>query len=47
LFFTLLPGGTTCTVGGSVYEIVYVVLTLAIDVLYLFGGGVIVSELLW
>jgi uncharacterized membrane protein len=37
-----LPGGTTCTVGGSVYEIVYVVLTLATDVLHLFGGGVIV-----
>ncbi len=40
--FTLLPGGTTYTVGGSAYEIVYVVLTLATDVLYLFGGGVIV-----
>ena len=39
--FTLLPGGTTYTIGGSIYELVYVTLTLATDVLYLFGGGVI------
>lgn len=39
--FTLLPGGATYTVGGSIYEIIYVVLTLTTDVLYLFGGGVI------
>jgi uncharacterized membrane protein len=39
--FTLLPGGTTYTVGGSIYEIVYVILTLTTNVLYLFGGGVI------
>jgi uncharacterized membrane protein len=39
--FTLLPGGTTYTLGGSIYAVVYVVLTLATDVLYLFGGGVI------
>ena len=39
--FTLLPGGTTYTLGGSIYEVVYVTLTLATDVLYLFGGGVI------
>jgi hypothetical protein len=39
--FTLLPGGTTYTLGGSIYEVVYVILTLATDVLYLFGGGVI------
>jgi hypothetical protein len=39
--FTLLPGGISYTVGGSIYEIVYVILTLTTDVLYLFGGGVI------
>jgi uncharacterized membrane protein len=39
--FTLLPGGTTYTLGGSIYAVVYVILTLATDVLYLFGGGVI------
>ena len=27
--------------GGSVYDVIYVLLTIAIDVLYLFGGGVI------
>jgi hypothetical protein len=37
----LLPGGTTYMIGGSIYEVVYVILTLTTDVLYLFGGGVI------
>jgi uncharacterized membrane protein len=39
--YALLPGGTTYAIGGSIYQIVYVVLTLTTDVLYLFGGGVI------
>ena len=34
-------GGVTYVSGGSVYDIIYVLLTIAIDVLYLFGGGVI------
>ncbi len=40
--FSLLPGSSTYTVGGSVYQIIYVDLTLVTDILYLFGGGVIV-----
>ena len=39
--FALLPGGSSYTVGGSAYEIIYVILTLVTDILYLFGGGVI------
>ena len=39
--FTLLSGTTTYIIGGSIYEVIYVVLTLATYVLYLFGGGVI------
>ncbi len=39
--FALLPGDTTYKLGGSIYQVVYVVLTLTTDVLYLFGGGVI------
>ena len=39
--FGLLPGNSSYTIGGSAYEIVYVVLTLITDILYLFGGGVI------
>jgi len=39
--FALLPGSSSYTIGGSAYEIIYVVLTLVTDVLYLFGGGVI------
>jgi len=39
--FTLLSGTATYTIGGPIYEVIYVVLTLATDVLYLFGGGVI------
>ena len=40
--FALLPGSSSYTGGGSVYEIIYVVLTLVTDVLYLFGGGVVI-----
>jgi hypothetical protein len=36
----LLSGGTY-TSGGAIYDAIYVVLTIATDVLYLFGGGVI------
>jgi uncharacterized membrane protein len=39
--FTLLPGGTTYVIGGTVYEVIYAVLTLATDGLYIFGGVVI------
>jgi uncharacterized membrane protein len=40
--FALLPGSFAYTVGGPVYEVIYVVLTFVTDVLYLFGGGVII-----
>ena len=41
--FTLLSGssGKEYVIGGSAYEVIYVVLTMVTDVLYLFGGGVI------
>jgi len=39
--FSLLAGSSGYTVGGSIYQVIYVVLTLVTDVLYLFGGGVI------
>ena len=39
-FISLLSGGTY-TSGGAIYDAIYVVLTVATDVLYLFGGGVI------
>ncbi len=39
--FALLPGSSSYIIGGSAYEIIYVVLTLVTDVLYLFGGSVI------
>jgi uncharacterized membrane protein len=39
--YLLLPGGTTYVFGGAIYEIIFVLLTLATDVLYLFGGLVI------
>jgi uncharacterized membrane protein len=35
------PGGVVYVPGGSIYEVIYVLLTIAIDVLYLLGGGVI------
>jgi uncharacterized membrane protein len=39
--FINLFSGPTYTSGGAVYDAIYVVLTIAADVLYLFGGGVI------
>jgi uncharacterized membrane protein len=39
--FSLLPGDTTYVLGGSIYEAIYAVLTLATDILYLFGGAVV------
>ncbi len=39
-FISLLSGGTY-TSGGAIYDAIYVVLTIAADALYLFGGGVI------
>ncbi len=39
--FTLLPGDTTYILGGSIYEAIYAVLTLATNILYLFGGAVV------
>ena len=34
-------GGVTYVPGGSVYDVIYVLLTISINVLYLLGGGVI------
>jgi uncharacterized membrane protein len=39
-FINMLSGGTYSS-GGAIYDAIYVVLTIATDVLYLFGGGVI------
>jgi uncharacterized membrane protein len=39
-FINLLSGGTYVS-GGAIYDSIYVILTLAADALYLFGGGVI------
>ena len=39
-FISLLSGGAYVS-GGAVYDVIYVVLTMATYVLYLFGGGVI------
>jgi hypothetical protein len=39
-FISLLSGGTYVS-GGAIYDAIYVVLTIAADALYLFGGGVI------
>jgi uncharacterized membrane protein len=39
-FISLISGGTYPS-GGAIYDAIYVVLTLATDVLYLFGGGAI------
>jgi uncharacterized membrane protein len=36
-----LPGDVDYTTGGVVYEIIYVLLTIATDVLYILGGAVI------
>lgn len=40
-FINLLSGATYVS-GGAIYDAIYVVLTIATDTLYLFGGGVIV-----
>ena len=39
--YLLLPGGTTYVFGGAIYELIFVLLTLATDILYIFGGLVI------
>jgi hypothetical protein len=39
-FINLLSGGAYVS-GGAVYDVIYVVLTMATYVLYLFGGGVV------
>ena len=39
-FIGFISGGTSVS-GGAVYLAIYVMLTIAADVLYLFGGGVI------
>src|SRR5665647_2977743 len=39
-FISMLSGGTYVS-GGAIYDAIYVILTLAADALYLFGGGVI------
>lgn len=36
-----LLSGTTYVSGGALYDAIYVILTLATDALYLFGGGVL------
>lgn len=40
-FISSLSGGTYVS-GGAIYDAIYVILTITTDVLYLFGGGVIV-----
>lgn len=39
--YFMLPGGTSYVIGGTIYEVIYAVLTLATNALYLFGGLVI------
>ena len=39
--FVTALSGTTYVSGGTLYDAIYVILTLATDALYLFGGGVI------
>jgi uncharacterized membrane protein len=39
-FISVLSGGSYVS-GGAVYDAIYVMLTIAADILYLFGGGVI------
>jgi uncharacterized membrane protein len=36
-----LPGDVTYVPGGAVYEVIYVLLTMAADVLYILGGAII------
>jgi hypothetical protein len=40
VFISMLSGGTYAA-GGAIYDVIYVVLTIATDALYLFGGGVL------
>jgi uncharacterized membrane protein len=35
------PGETAYVPGGSVYEVIYILLTMATDILYLVGGGIV------
>ncbi len=39
--YALLPGGTTYVFGGAIYELIFVLLTLTTDVLYIIGGVII------
>jgi uncharacterized membrane protein len=39
--FELQPGEAGYVPGGTIYEIIYILLTLATDVLYLIGGGIV------
>jgi uncharacterized membrane protein len=39
--FINLLAGNTYTSGGAIYDAIFVILTIAADALYLFGGGVI------
>ena len=39
--------GNTYTSGGAIYDAIFVVLTIAADALYLFGGGVILLVRCW
>ena len=41
VIYSILPGDASYVLGGSVYEIIYFILTLATNALYLFGGAVI------
>jgi len=36
-----LPGDAVYTAGGSVYEVIFILLTMATDVLYILGGAVV------
>jgi uncharacterized membrane protein len=36
-----LPGGVEYVPGGAAYEIIFILLTIATDVLYLLGGGLV------
>jgi uncharacterized membrane protein len=39
--FELLPGESNYVIGGTIYESIYILLTLATDVLYVVGGAVV------
>jgi uncharacterized membrane protein len=36
-----LPGGVNYVRGGAAYEVIFILLTVATDVLYLIGGGLV------